>query len=109
MKNQTNQTTITYKAESYNGTCLGNSFMHRHGWQVVAYDVETGKRKYMFKIGRGKSPCYKLGWVAYHYESGANRADSKRLLEYEKEAKELAEKLNRKQLQASILKDKCLI
>ena len=107
MKNQI--ITITYKAESYDGTNLGNTgFLHRRGWQVVAYDSETGKRKSIFKTRRGSTPCYKIGWVAYHYESGANKADCKRLSDYEKEAKKLAEKLNGNQLQANILKDKCL-
>lgn len=82
---------IYYKAEQYVGNKIGSGgHMHRLGWQVVAYDAETGKRKYIFN----NSPCYKLGWVASHYMSGPNKYDFKRLEEMEIEAKALEKEWN---------------
>lgn len=81
---------VRYQAEFYTGRIIGNSFMFRVGYQVVAYDANTNKRKYAF----GNSPCHKLGWVASHPYSGPNKRDRERLDKMSQEASFLAAKWN---------------
>jgi len=71
-------TQIIYTAEPYTGRSIGSSYMARTGWQVVATDATTGKRRAVFRVGRGLSPCLKLGWVARHYRTGRSKADESR-------------------------------
>ena len=65
---------ITYQAEPYTGRKLA-IFFARTGWQVTALDAATGKRRAVFAVGRGKSPCLKMGWVARHFRSGRSAKD----------------------------------
>lgn len=83
---------VVYRAEEYIGTDIGTSYMHREGWQVVAYDPNTQRRRCVFKNGR--SPCHKMGWAAVHYKTGPSRAEQKRLDRMREKAEELARKLN---------------
>jgi hypothetical protein len=86
---------IIYKAEPYTGTNISNSFGCRVGWQVTAYDKETGKRVYAFETGnRHKTPCLKSSWVFSHHRSGCSKADYATLMEYKEWAIRKAAELN---------------
>ena len=84
-----------YTAEFYRGRMLGKGgFMSRVGYQVVATDSETGKRKYVFKTVNGnKTPCLKSCYVASHYKTGPNKYDQERLDHYHDWAVNLAKEL----------------
>ena len=90
---------IEYKVERYIGTKIGKGgFLERRGWQVVAYDTETKKRKYVFRTIWGeKTPCFKFPFCAYHYKTGFNKLDAERDSAYNKEAEVLARNLNESQ------------
>ena len=90
-----NTNKIIYKAESYTGRKVGKGgFMERVGWQVVATDSVTGKRRAVFDTNRGKSPCLKSNWLASHYSSGLNKNDRETMKGYKIWAEDLAKKFN---------------
>lgn len=88
---------MKYISEFYRGRRLGNGYMSRVGYQVVAIDEKTGKRRAVFGTYRGKSPCKKSNWVASHYISGPNKHDQEILNGYREWAYKLAEEYNRMQ------------
>jgi hypothetical protein len=89
---------MKYTAEFYRGRVVGKGgFMSRVGFQVVATDEITGKRRAVFDGYQGKTPCLKSQWVASHYSSGPNKYDQIRLNEYAKWAEETAKELNKTQ------------
>jgi len=93
-----NTNKIIYTAESYTGRKVGKGgFMERVGWQVVATDSVTGKRRAIFDANRGKSPCLKSNWLALHYASGLNKIDRETMESYKKWAMDLAVKFNQEE------------
>lgn len=91
---------IKYTAEIYTGTSLGRGFLKRVGWQIVATDPKTGKRRYVFPSNpylKTKSPCLKSQWLASHYKTGLNKADAKTFKDFEIWAKETAALYNERQ------------
>ncbi len=93
---------IKYTAEFYRGnkivTGRSHGFLSRVGYQVVATDPITGKRRYVFTCEYGnKTPCLKSQWVASHYKSGPNKADRETLEDFKIWAANLAAELNRTQ------------
>ena len=88
---------MKYTAERYTGRNIGNSFMARVGWQVVANDETTGKRRALFASDRGKSPCLKSSYLASHYRSGLNKHDRRKMQSYKERAETLAAAWNKKQ------------
>lgn len=85
---------VKYTAEYYKGCIIGNSYMVRVGYQVVATDAETGKRRAVFGEPGHKTPCLKSNWVAFHYISGCNKYDTELLEGYKAWAQKTATKLN---------------
>lgn len=70
---------IDYSVEVYTGRALGR-YGARKGVQIVATDLDTSKRKYVFQHGNNKSPCFKMGTEVYsHYKTGTSERDSTRL------------------------------
>lgn len=90
---------MKYTAEFYRGRTIGNNgFLSRVGYQVVATDETTNKRRYVFSHGhKTKSPCLKSPWVASHYCTGPNKHDQGRLNSYREWAEKNAAFLNKEQ------------
>lgn len=89
---------MKYTAELYVGNKVGKGgFSVRVGWQVVATDEITGKRRAVFDAKQRKSPCCKSNWLASHYKSGLNKHDLQTMQQYKEWAETLAEKWNKEQ------------
>jgi hypothetical protein len=93
---------IKYTAEFYQGRKIGKGggFLSRVGYQVVATDPETGKRRYVFHtkdFQGGKTPCLKSSWIASHYKTGPNKADQETLNDFAIWAENTAKELNETQ------------
>jgi hypothetical protein len=81
---------ITYQAEPYTGRSIGIGYMHRKGWQLVAYTTGTEKRRRAF----GNKFTLKLPWIAYHYKSGFSKINQERYDQQREEIKLLEKHFN---------------